>query len=259
MASSASFDSLSASPKAKPPATIQITLQLISCRSFALTTPVKANTDMGNMATVLAPTPVNLSNIHSKTVIQKVTAITGVRHPRCISPSICRSISFFLNGKKVFNRYHPMSNRMMVSGNMKAIHCPKPNPRFNPLGSLRYFRAMALGGVPIGVPIPPILAATGMANVRATRPLPSGGNALNTGVRKVNIMAAVAVLDTNMEKAPVMRINPRRTISDRLPKGRNNARAKKTSSPDLVAAMANMKPPKKRMMIGSAKVAINAL
>lgn len=111
----------------------------------------------------------------------------------------------------------------------------------------------------MGVPIPPIFAATGMANVSATRPLPSGGNALNTGVRKVSIMAAVAVLETNMEKAPVMRMNPKSTISDFRPKGRSKARAKNTSKPDFVAAIANMKPPKKRMMIGSAKVAIKAL
>ena len=146
----------------------------------------------------------------------------------------------------------------MVSGNINDIHCPKPKFKLRPAGSLRYFNAMALGGVPMGVPIPPMLAAIGIASVSATRPLPSGGNALNTGVRKVNIIAAVAVLDINIEKAPVIRIKPNNTFSDFLPNGFKSVRAKSTSNPDFVAAMARINPPKKRMMMGSAKVAINA-
>ncbi len=144
----------------------------------------------------------------------------------------------------------------MVSGSMKAIHSPKPRFRSRPLGSLRYFSAMALGGVPMGVPIPPMLAATGMDSVRATRPLPSGGRALNTGVRKVSIMAAVAVLLTNMENTPVMSRNPSSTFSLLVPNGLMSVRARNTSSLDLVAAMARMKPPRNSMIIGSAKVAI---
>ena len=152
-----------------------------------------------------------------------------------------------------------MSSSIIVSGIIYIIHSPKPIPRFSPLGALRYFRAMALGGVPIGVPIPPMLAATGIDNVSATRPLPSGGRALNTGARKVSIIAAVAVLLTNIENMPVIRINPRSTFSLLLPKGLSSVRASSTSSPDFVAAMARMKPPRKRMMIGSAKVAIRSL
>ena len=72
-------------------------------------------------------------------------------------------------------------------------------------------------------------------------------------------MAAVAVFETNIEKAPVMRIKPKSTISDLRPKGRSRLRAKKTSSPDFVAAMANINPPKNRMIMGSAKVAMRAL
>ncbi|CUQ45302.1 Uncharacterised protein [Segatella copri] len=55
-----------------------------------------------------------------------------------------------------------------------------------PAGSFNTLKAKALGGVPIGVPIPPRLAPIGMAMVSATRPLPEGGNDLNTGVRKVS-------------------------------------------------------------------------
>ncbi len=78
---------------------------------------------------------------------------------------------------------------------------------------------MAFGGVPIGVAIPPILAATGIESVKAIRPLPSGGSCLNTGVRKVSIIAAVAVLETNIENKPVIRIKPKSTLSDFFPKG----------------------------------------
>ena len=78
----------------------------------------------------------------------------------------------------------------------------------------------------MGVPIPPRLAARGMARVKAIRPLPSGGSCLNTGARKVSIIAAVAVLLTNIEKKPVMRINPNRTFSLLVPNGFNSTCAR---------------------------------
>ncbi len=96
----------------------------------------------------------------------------------------------------------------------------------------------------------------GMAMVRATRPLPLAGSALNTGVRKVSIIAAVAVLEMNMEKMPVMSMKPSSTFSDFLPKGAMRVFAISTSSPLFVAAIASTNPPRKRMMVGSAKHAI---
>ena len=95
-----------------------------------------------------------------------------------------------------------------------------------------------------------------MAMVSAILPFPLAGSALNTGVRKVSIMAAVAVLEINMEKMPVMSMKPNSTFSDFLPKGAMRVLAISTSSPLLVAAMAITKPPRKRMMVGSAKQAI---
>ena len=92
--------------------------------------------------------------------------------------------------------------------------------------------------------------------VRAMRPLPLAGSALNTGVRKVSIIAAVAVLEINMEKIPVMSMNPSSTFSDFLPKGAIRVFAISTSRPLLVAAIAMTKPPRKRMMVGSAKQAM---
>ena len=144
----------------------------------------------------------------------------------------------------------------MVSGNMIAIHCPKPRPMFRPASSLSTFSAMAFGGVPIGVPIPPILAATGMLIVSAIRPLPFAGRAAKTGVRNVSIIAAVAVLLTNIENNPVISRKPSSTFSLLLPNGRIRFLASSTSRPDLVAAIARMKPPRKSMITGSAKAAM---
>ena len=152
-----------------------------------------------------------------------------------------------------------MNSRTMTSGNMNIIHWPKPRPRFRPSGSLRYFRAMVFGGVPMGVPMPPRFAATGMDMAKAMRPLPSGGSWRNTGVRNVSIMAAVAVLETNIEKRPVMSRKPRSTISLRVPKGFSSTFASWASRPVFVAAMASTKPPMNSMMTGSAKVAMTPL
>ena len=144
----------------------------------------------------------------------------------------------------------------MVSGSIIIIQSLKPMFMAMPLGSLRNLMAIALGGVPIGVAIPPRLAPTGMARARARRPLPFAGRDLMTGVRNVSIMAAVAVLDRNIENTPVTRMNPSRTFSDFVPKGLSNALANLISNPALVAANASMKPPMKSMMTGSAKQAM---
>ena len=82
---------------------------------------------------------------------------------------------------------------------------------------------------------------------------------MNTGARKVSIIAAVAVLLTNIENTPVIRINPSSTFSLLLPKGLSSVLASSTSSPDFVAAIASIKPPRNRMIIGSANVAIRSL
>ena len=66
----------------------------------------------------------------------------------------------------------------------------------------------------------------------------------------------MAVLEINMEKIPVMSMKPKSTFSDFLPNGFIRFRAITTSSPDFVAAIAKMKPPRKRMIVGSAKHAM---
>ena len=134
-----------------------------------------------------------------------------------------------------------MKSNKSTNGNIKAIHSPKSIPIFSPLGSLSACRAIALGGVPIGVAIPPKLAAIGILIVSATRPLPLAGSAAKTGVRKVSIIAAVAVLLTNIEKTPVISKKPNNTFSLLRPNGRIRFFASKTSNPDLVAAIAKKK------------------
>ena len=149
-----------------------------------------------------------------------------------------------------------MINRIITNGVMNAIQWKTSIFMFKPAGSLRYFSAMRLGGVPIGVPIPPRFAATGIDRVKAIRPFPVAGKAAKTGVRKVSIKAAVAVFEMNIEKRPVIRRNPKRTFSLFLPKGVIRLRARSVSSPDLEAAIAKIKPAKKSIMIGSAKDAM---
>ena len=88
-----------------------------------------------------------------------------------------------------------MKSSTITSGNINSIHWPKSMPM--PI-SESCCMAIALGGVPIGVPIPPKFAAMGMDIVSAMRPLPFAGSAAKTGVRNVSIIAAVAVLLTNI-------------------------------------------------------------
>ena len=86
--------------------------------------------------------------------------------------------------------------------------------------------AMVFGGVPIGVPIPPILAATGILSAIAIRPLPASGNCLNTGARKVSIIAVVAVLLMNIEKRAVTSMKPSSMCSLFLPNGASSTLAR---------------------------------
>ena len=166
---------------------------------------------------------------------------------------------FWVKGKNFFRIIQAIRIMMMTSGTMKIIHWPKPMPRFKPSGSFKYLSAMVLGGVPMGVPIPPRLAAMGMLRAMAMRPLPPSGSCLNTGVRKVSIMAVVAVLLMNMEKRAVTSMNPSRMFSLFFPNGVRSTRARWTSSPILVVAMARTKPPMKSITTGSAKLAITCL
>ena len=118
---------------------------------------------------------------------------------------------------------------------------------------------MVLGGVPIGVAIPPMFAPIGMARARAVRSLLPSGIARNTGARKASIIAAVAVLLTNAEKMAVTRMNPRRIVAGFVPNGASSFLASTTSSLVFVIPMASTKPPMNRRIVGSAKQCIRLL
>ena len=213
----------------------------------------------GIMATVYELMPVTRSSNQSATVMKKVMMTIHECAPGFMPPSMFSSIRFWVKGNIFSSRRQLMNNRMITSGNINIIHWPKPNPRFSPSGSFKYFSAIVFGGVPIGVPIPPRFAAMGIDMASETRPLPSGGNWWNTGVRNVSIIAAVAVFDTNIENRPVISRNPNSTISLFVPKGFNSTFANCASSPVFVAAMASTKPPMNNMITGSANVAITPL
>ncbi len=95
-----------------------------------------------------------------------------------------------------------------MQGTAKNIHLA------NEIGtciSARAFTTIALGGVPIGVPIPPIFAPIGIAKAKAIRPLSSLSKIASTGAKIASIIAAVAVLLINIEKMAVTSIKPKRT------------------------------------------------
>ena len=145
---------------------------------------------------------------------------------------------------------------MTTNGIMRMAHSPKVTSL---PASARNFTAVAFGGVPIGVPMPPRLAATGMDSARPIRPLSSLGRAASTGARKASIIAAVAVLDINIEKMAITSRKPSRTILGLVPKGLSRKRARVTSRPYFSAIMASTKPPRNSITTGSAKEAIRLL
>ena len=104
-----------------------------------------------------------------------------------------------------------------------------------------------------------ISVALGMARAREILPPPSFGNVARTGVRKVSIIAAVAVLLMNIEKMPITRSTPRSTVFGLVPNGLSMILASCTSRPTFVAAKASTNPPRKSMITGSAKAAMMLL
>ena len=119
--------------------------------------------------------------------------------------------------------------------------------------------AVAFGGVPMGVPIPPILAARGMARARPVLPFSFSGNVESTGARKVRNTAAVAVSLINIEKVAITQSKPRSTDFGFLPKGFRRIRANLTSIPYLEETAARTNPPRNSITTGSEKARISSL
>ena len=96
--------------------------------------------------------------------------------PFTVLPSILRCISLSLNGNNLMSNNQANISNKIVKGIITIAQSPKPmlNPR--PAGSFKYLRAIALGGVPTGVAIPPMLAPIGIAMTRPILPLSSSGS-----------------------------------------------------------------------------------
>ena len=138
MARSAKPEPFMPRPKANPPATIQMTLQLISCKSLPVMTPVMAKIPIGTMATVLESMPVILPGMSQRRMVRmNVPLTTHMRHPLCMCPLISNSMVFCVKGKNFKMMRHEMNIRTMTSGNMSIIQLPKLIPMFNPSGLLR--------------------------------------------------------------------------------------------------------------------------
>lgn len=117
-----------------------------------------------------------LSSIHNITVPAKVMYTTAVLNfPAGFSSELSNTISSLLRLKRksLSSMNHETKIITITNGTISIIHSPKPMPMLSPFGSLRYLRAMAFGGVPMGVPMPPMLAPTATASARAILPLPA--------------------------------------------------------------------------------------
>ena len=165
-----------------------------------------------------------------------------------------RSMCLSFGGFKMISKSQVITRSIKAKGIPNIIHSEKLIA-FSPT---RYFMATALGGVPIGVPTPPMFAASGMERMKANLAGSSGLNSFITGARIASIKAVVAVLLMNIEKTAVIIINPSMTNRGSFPKGLNKTRARLRSRRYLVAAIARKKPPRKSMMIGEAKVFSNS-
>ena len=140
-----------------------------------------------------------------------------------------------------------------MRGTAASIHCRKVTS-IPALSSAP--RAMALGGVPTGVPMPPTLAATGMDRAIPVRALPFG-RAVMTGIMTANMVAVVAVLDMNMLIRAVMSMTPM-TVRRGLPmKGLSSTADSARSTLYFAAPSATMNPPRNRMMTGLASAPKN--
>ena len=148
---------------------------------------------------------------------------------------------------------HDSARRTSMSGTAASIHWKKVTliPAFS-----RAPKAMAFGGVPTGVPMPPTFAATGIDKAMPVRALPSG-RAMMTGIMTANMVAVVAVFDINMLMIAVMSMTPM-TVRRGLPMNGFSSTAESARSTLYFAApSATMNPPKKRMITGLARAPKN--
>ena len=115
--------------------------------------------------------------------------------------------------------------------------------------------AIALGGVPIGVAMPPMLAPIGIASTTAIRAGSVSGMRAKIGRITVIIIAVVAVLLMKAESTAVASNNPNTIMAGRSPTGFKKSRVIARSSRYFTDASARRQPPRNRMMMGSASAA----
>ncbi len=112
----------------------------------------------------------------------------------------------------------------------------------------------ALGGVPIRVPSPPMLAAYAMPSSKATSNVPTFAPTASTPPRDRamtdvaigNIITTVAVLLTHMLMNAVPAMNPHMRFAGRVPTTARMDSARRRCSPQLSSAIARRNPPRKR-------------
>ncbi|OPZ08244.1 MAG: hypothetical protein BWZ10_02696 [candidate division BRC1 bacterium ADurb.BinA364] len=236
-------------PSVMPPATRISTSQSISRKSDRSMMPKVVKIMTGISATTAAGTPCKFSVSHNSTTTEKVTT-THARSQVTTSGSGKRISKRSLRGRKMSS-----SSIQRIASRTRTIGTPKSIQRKNEIGwpsCANMLAATALGGVPIIVPMPPILAANGTARTRAFLNGSRPSNREKIGARIAIIIAVVAVLDMNIENSAVVQITPSKTMLGRVPKGLMKARARRVSSPCFVAATARMNPPKNNTSTGEA-------
>jgi hypothetical protein len=135
---------------------------------------------------------------------------------------------------------HARRVRNRASGSPYATQSRKP--MLSPLAA-RAPTAMAFGGLPRIVAIPPVVAAIGMPRMSplATgEPFPSRAS---SGVSAATTIAVVAVFEISIEKTMVIIIRPKRTRRGWSPHIFSVSRMTSSSSFVLVIAFARKKPP----------------
>ena len=216
--------------------------------------PEQVSTANGINATTFELMPVSFSVAHNKMVPMKVHQTTYVFQSVLRSLALMSSTtSFDLNGNRTCRMNH--ANRIIIITNGIIRRAHSENETSKP-ASARNLTAVAFGGVPIGVPMPPRLAATGIASERPILPLSSLGRTASTGARNASIIAAVAVLLINIEKMAITTRKPSSTHFGFVPKGFSIMRARVTSRPYFDAIIASTNPPRKSITTGSANADI---
>jgi len=133
-----------------------------------------------------------------------------------------------LPGGYIFKRINQtMTSNTNISGTAPSIQSPKLME--SPFSAMKLI-AIALGGVPIGVPNPPRLQAKGMDRASPLENRFVSGILLMIGRTMANIMAVVAVLLIHMDRRAETTMIPNRSRAGFVPVFCSNQLAIRLSS-----------------------------